>query len=237
MYADIVSGTEPLIFSTIEEARNMLEHGRYLFNRGDLLHATTDLLQETDCLMSSFKHALHEFLNTNGHSFTPKDTIAVAVLQLHALHMRISLPGHPRFAGSDNLLSQMAEMVRLGEQIVNFISVLDSPPTSFCMGLGFVIPIYSVASACQCPVIRQQAIALLRRTSRQEGLWDSQLVATTCERIIAIENSKGVKLTGICDLQTSSSILQLDATGGRLQYVLEDEKSGPTAVTEKVFDY
>jgi hypothetical protein len=237
MYADIISGTEPLVFSTIEEARNMLEHGRYLFNRGDLSDANTDVLQATECLMSSFNRALNEFISTHRHSFTPKDEIAIAVLQLHALYMHISLLGHPRSAGADNFLPEMAEMVCLGEQIVNFIGVLDSPPTSFCMGLGFVIPIYSVASGCQDPAIRRQAISLLQRTSRQEGLWDSQLVAKVCERIMVIEESKDVKLTGVYNLRTSSSLLQLDSTGGRLQYVLEDEKSGPVAVTEKVFDY
>lgn len=215
----------------------MLEHGRYVFKCGNLSPATTDVLQETDYLVSSFKHALNEFISTHHQSFTPKDEIAAAVLQLHALYTHVSLPGHLLSAGSDNFLPQMAEMVRLGEQIVKSLGVLDGPSTSFCMGLGFVIPLFSVASGCQDPVIRRQAVSLLRRTSRQEGLWDSQLVAKACERIIAIEESKGVKLTGVCDLQTSSSLLQLDSTGGRLQYVLEDEKLGPITVTEKVFDY
>lgn len=56
-----------------------------------------------------------------------------------------------------------------------------------CLDAGIVLPLYFVATKCRVRRIRWKAIELLRRTERQEGLWNSVLTALVAERVIRIE--------------------------------------------------
>lgn len=58
---------------------------------------------------------------------------------------------------------------------------------SFSADLGIVPPLYVVATKCRNPVIRRQAIQLLRSSSRREGMWDSELTARIGMWIMDIE--------------------------------------------------
>lgn len=58
---------------------------------------------------------------------------------------------------------------------------------SFSADLGIVPPLYVVATKCRNPVIRRQAIQLLRSSSRREGMWDSELTARIGAWIMEIE--------------------------------------------------
>lgn len=58
---------------------------------------------------------------------------------------------------------------------------------SFSADLGIVPPLYVVATKCRNPVIRRQAIQLLRSSSRREGMWDSELTARIGSWIMEIE--------------------------------------------------
>lgn len=52
---------------------------------------------------------------------------------------------------------------------------------------GVLGPLYLVALRCRDPVVRREAIALLGREGRKEGLWDSTLLARVAERVMGIE--------------------------------------------------
>lgn len=58
---------------------------------------------------------------------------------------------------------------------------------SFSADLGIVPPLYVVATKCRNPLIRRQAIQLLRSSSRREGMWDSELTARIGSWIMDIE--------------------------------------------------
>lgn len=61
---------------------------------------------------------------------------------------------------------------------------------SFSADLGIVPPLYVVATKCRNPVIRRQAIQLLRSSSRREGMWDSELTARIGMWIMDIEEQE-----------------------------------------------
>ena len=65
---------------------------------------------------------------------------------------------------------------------------------SFSADLGIVPPLYVVATKCRNPVIRRQAIQLLRSSSRREGMWDSELVARIGSWIMDIEEEEDATL-------------------------------------------
>jgi len=49
------------------------------------------------------------------------------------------------------------------------------------------MPLYGVASRCRHPKIRRKAIAILRSSSRHEGVWNAILTAKVAERVMQIE--------------------------------------------------
>ncbi|KKY36713.1 putative c6 zinc finger domain protein [Diaporthe ampelina] len=61
---------------------------------------------------------------------------------------------------------------------------------SFSADLGIVPPLYVVATKCRSPVLRRQAIQLLRSSSRREGMWDSELTARIGTWIMNIEEEE-----------------------------------------------
>lgn len=61
---------------------------------------------------------------------------------------------------------------------------------SFSADMGIVPPLYVVATKCRNPVIRRQAIQLLKSSSRREAMWDSNLSARIGSWIMDIEEEE-----------------------------------------------
>ncbi|KAK2019417.1 hypothetical protein LZ32DRAFT_573031 [Colletotrichum eremochloae] len=61
---------------------------------------------------------------------------------------------------------------------------------SFSADLGIVPPLFVVATKCRHPVIRRQAIQLLRSSARREGMWDSELTARIGQWVATIEEEE-----------------------------------------------
>lgn len=251
----------PLSFSSIEEAKNIFEYGHCLFTSShaaqlssDTLHfpaAGEALIGHFAKLFSKFSLALQAFVESKSPSFTPNEEIALAVLQLHVLNTYVSLNleqllpyDRPHW---NQFMPQFREMVVLGEKIVSSTSPNNGhggQATSFCSDMGYVIPLFTVASRCQDASTRRKAIALLRSTSRQEGLWNSLQIAKAAERIMEIQESASGEMQACIDglnWARSSSIqpaLELDARGGRLRYFREGEGAdAQVIVVEELFSW
>ncbi|KAK3685325.1 hypothetical protein B0T22DRAFT_214730 [Podospora appendiculata] len=52
---------------------------------------------------------------------------------------------------------------------------------------GIIVPLYLTATSCRHAVVRRRAIALLRTTKRQEGVWTSYGAAAVAEAIMTVE--------------------------------------------------
>lgn len=230
----------PFSFSNIEEAKNIFEYGRCLFINSHGTRLSCDHVNSlvafeahiTRCatLISKFSLALKKFGESKGPFLTPKEDIAICVLQLHVLSAHVELHVEqlpPNFPSQwKKVMPQMEEILVLGEKIISSTSLDDDQraQTTFCLDMGIIIPLHTVAIQCQDPLMRRKAIALLRSTSRQEGLWNSLLAAKAAERIMEIEESM-LEETDDCtnypDLARSPSVkpfFELDAKGGRLRY-------------------
>jgi hypothetical protein len=214
IYENSVSETTyddiPLSFSSIEEAKNVFEYGRCLFTSSRAARLSCDSVHSPAAveahighfapLLSRFWLALQAFVESKGPSLTPKEDIAIAVLQLHVLDSYVSLhveqlPSNDRSCW-DIFVPQFKEMVLLGEKILSSTSPGNGngngnggQTTSFCLDMGVIPPLHDVAKQCRDPIIRRKAVSLLRSTSRQEGIWNSLLIAKAAERIMEIEES------------------------------------------------
>ncbi|GAW12552.1 hypothetical protein ANO14919_019220 [Xylariales sp. No.14919] len=86
---------------------------------------------------------------------------------------------------------------------------------SFSADLGIVPPLFVVATKCRDSLTRQQAIQLLRTSSRREGMWDSELCARIGSWIATIEEEDD----GVADLprplssSTEASRLSIGSPG------------------------
>ncbi|TVY25839.1 putative transcriptional regulatory protein [Lachnellula hyalina] len=257
---DIMHNSIPVSFSSVEEARNTLEYWRCQFASTQAALVSCDPVQfleaveaRTDrytTLLSKFSLALRALIDSKGSSLTQKEDIAIAVLQLHVLYSYASLhleqlpSNNPSLR--DSFLPRFQQMILLGEKVIS--SALPSSDNrttnSFCLDMGILIPLYTVASQCQDPIIRRKAITLLRSTSRQEGLWNSLLVAKAAERVVEIEESALDELetsTGSLDgaeLSRVQPFLELDAKGGRLLYSKKEQWGRARVnVVEEVFTW
>jgi hypothetical protein len=200
----------PLTFTSIKEAKSIFEHHYYMFisNRATQLEsgpehfaaAAAASLGFCVTLISSFSLALQAFIDSKRASFTQKEDIAAAVLQLHLLYTYVSLytenaplESRPRL---DTFMPQFKEMIVLGEKIISSTSPEnhEGQTTSFCLDMGIVIPLYTLAIQCRDPIIRRKAITLLRSTSRQEGLWNSLLAARVAQRVMELEEGRSSEL-------------------------------------------
>jgi hypothetical protein len=61
------------------------------------------------------------------------------------------------------------------------------PLPRFQLDMGLVPCLFEVFWKCRDPAIRRKAVALLEAYPRQEGLWDSTIVARTGHRVIELE--------------------------------------------------
>jgi hypothetical protein len=232
-------------FSSINEARDIFDYAYYLFTSNRIAQPSSQsapFLTDIEghmgyfaTLFSKFLSALQQYLGLNNSTLTPKEEISIAVLQLHVLSNYISfyvedLPLEYRLPW-DRFIPQMEEIVVLGERVLSYMSshTVFETHTSFSLELGVIIPLYTVASLCQDCVIRRNAIALLRSTSRQEGLWNSILVAKAAERIMEIEENEIGEFYQFPGCSTRAwranlrPVLELDGRGGRLKYLLEGQ--------------
>lgn len=77
--------------------------------------------------------------------------------------------------------------------IVNEVTTLFAASTGknrlpiFSFEMGVIPPLYFTAINCRHPVVRRQAVSLLRRGPRRETLWDAVPLANVAERVVLFE--------------------------------------------------
>jgi hypothetical protein len=229
----------PLSLSSVEEAKNILENGYCMYINSKATRSSSKSELSLDVaenpidffksLALKFSAALNVFRKSKGPYCTLQEDVAIAVLQLHGLNNYISLHSEhlipDDWSSWDSLRPEFEEMVVLGERIISSPLLANErlgKSTSFCLDTGIVI----------------------RSTSRQEGLWNSFLVADVAERVVDIrENMLRVK-----DVSTSSPdqviastiepIFELDGRGGRLKYTKQGQGGAAAVhVVEDMFSW
>ncbi|OCT53948.1 hypothetical protein CLCR_09932 [Cladophialophora carrionii] len=111
------------------------------------------------------------------------------------LHINPLEPGN-REAAFDELEPELEQMLQYCELLVQTQSQGQGhdhdqqsdmrPSPSFSSGLGYVMPLHTIAARCRNPRIRRRALQLLLSSGRREGIWDAvltgKIVTTTMER-------------------------------------------------------
>lgn len=88
----------------------------------------------------------------------------------------------------DNFLTQFQQCVVLaGDLAAVHERYSGSLKPTFTPEIGIIPVLYIIAAKCRHPVVRREALGILRRQPIREAVWDSLVVARVVERIIEIE--------------------------------------------------
>ena len=194
----------PDVFSSLEEARNSLDYhsNRYFGFLRTVAGAQPPSEEEAERirirsqgLMNQWSTAFEKFLHKAGIDLDAKGQQGALVLKIYERmkDMHLKFPASYFFSNEtiwDEHVSVGQEIVDLAEKVVALdenTSITDKPIFSF--DLNIISPLYSVAHKCRDPYVRRRAIALLRSSPRQEGIWNSTMAAHVAERIMTIEES------------------------------------------------
>ena len=88
----------------------------------------------------------------------------------------------------DDFSDEFKAIMLLGAEIVDTEKKSkDVRKAKFNLDTGVIFPLYFVAVKCRDFGLRWKAIALMRESERQEGVWNSVLTAKVAERLVTVE--------------------------------------------------
>ncbi|KAL5045007.1 hypothetical protein BDW71DRAFT_198651 [Aspergillus fruticulosus] len=93
----------------------------------------------------------------------------------------------PREAGYDAFFARFQRAVELAKKLLTAASTLEPVPI-FTVNMGVIAPLFFCGFKCRDWLVRQEALLLLRRWRRQEGIWSSDVTARVLTRVIEIES-------------------------------------------------
>jgi hypothetical protein len=193
----------PKAFSSAAEARNCLDFYIHEFSSAA---RDPSLVGDADKMLSESGPAYLEVYkrwNRAFHALTQgqpgmsePERCATGVVQITNMILATSLEIMSRSDGTDDQMlwdrhtGTFRQIVQLSAEILNITD--DGRPSArrgahFTLDPGVVGPLYDVACRCRDPHVRRQAIALLNRFPRQEGMFDGVLAARAAERMVEIE--------------------------------------------------
>ncbi|PYH49723.1 Zn(II)2Cys6 transcription factor domain-containing protein [Aspergillus saccharolyticus JOP 1030-1] len=185
-------------------------------------------------LLQMWSMALDCFEQARGLCLTVREQAGLKILQIHRLRHNLLLDQYKSglsksivwdrynavFKEINSLAASVVEISRgNGAQSMSPAHSPDSPSSrpplnpSFSLDLGIIDSLYDVATLCRDPVIRREAVDILRSASRQEGVFNSHVCAVVAEKVIALEEK--VALEGSLDYcRDSATVVKLISENG-----------------------
>jgi hypothetical protein len=133
--------------------------------------------------------AYEKFMNAKSHSFTSKQIRGAALLKIHHTTAYVMAACNPELddyramAEALNCPTTFKRFTNEFQTIINLSRSLittaeqdarnGKAPLTFSTDLGLIGPLYYVGVKCRIPHIREEAVELLKRCPRKEGMWDS----------------------------------------------------------------
>ncbi|KAG8529743.1 uncharacterized protein KY384_005224 [Bacidia gigantensis] len=217
----------PPAFTTLEEAGNSLDyhwnHCLQLLTDADKLHEGFKQRGEYLDILTSWKFALDAFVSST--VLDRRGTQLYRVLRLCQMFYYISIHASPDKTdfpetNFDPYYEQHKQIVVWAQEFLRCHAhhchngVLEP---YFCLGMNLIAPLYSVAHHCRDPLVRREAVQLLKTTPRQEGVWDSILTGNVAESLIEMEERGLPQVTSRYDIPESARVrgvkLEFDTEG------------------------
>ena len=144
------------------------------------------------------------------------DEKAIAVLRLHHILLSIRLEigafqENRREAAFDQLEPSLKKMLEYSKFIIEGYGMNEAAeknPIICSSGLGVVMPLHMVAARCRNRAVRKEAVDLLLRARRRDGLWDSTLAGKIASTIIELEEEAGGLVDGDSELDCAPRVAE-----------------------------
>lgn len=112
------------------------------------------------------------------------ETVGSLMLKMHfkvaVLTLETTL--HTKFQDTP----EMWDIVDLSRKVL--VGLQSGPTPKFALDVGVVIPLYLVGIKCSATSVRREAIELLLKYPRREGLWDSVVSGNVVQWILDVES-------------------------------------------------
>lgn len=150
--------------------------------------------------------AFEKFMNQKSHSFTSKQVRGAALLKIHHTVVRImsdmtpsTQDGRP-IAEAVNCSLSFERFTADFQIVVNLCRSLitaaeqdaknGKPTLTFSTDLGVIGPLYYSAVKCTSQRLKREAIDLLKRCPRREGMWDSATAVNLVEQLWSMQEKQ-----------------------------------------------
>ncbi|KAK3328084.1 hypothetical protein B0T19DRAFT_423655 [Cercophora scortea] len=139
----------------------------------------------------AWENDMREYMATTRIPNTSDETYQTSLLSLKLYHTATCLMVKARPAtGPDSRWDEcLAHFERIVAISAALLRLTRAGPAHNLLSLepGIIIPLYLTATSCRHAVVRRRAIALLRTTKRQEGVWTSYGGAAVAEARMKVE--------------------------------------------------
>ena len=169
--------------------------------------------QEAVLYFDQWRKAFKKFLGTNALKLTGESARYCIVMDIQQLATQIIIPSHsfrtqleydsytPFF---EKIIERMSYLIDTkAQQKIHHYPKFD---------IGLIPAMFLTAIRCRHPSIRRNAIALLRRGPRQEGVWNSDMMACVAERVLEIEEIGLAEPKQCNDIPLSSRVRIIQAS-------------------------
>ncbi|KAH7316884.1 hypothetical protein B0I35DRAFT_393912 [Stachybotrys elegans] len=153
------------------------------------------VLEQLDAWLRLFNNTLQQraFEKDNSEAYC---LVSLLRLQHTMAWTYISSHGPGREMEFDKFLSQFQTCVAMADDIsTTHERYAGSLKPTFTPEIGILPILYIIGVKCRHPIVRRQALRIIRRQPIREAAWDSVSTAAIVERVIEIEES-GLVLTG-----------------------------------------
>lgn len=192
----------PPKFLSIEEAHNSLDifynHNLHmLWYMGPQSGISEEVLAQIPAMFQELHRYYSKWQEAFEDSKFSKSTPGVALIKVYMqyislLHTADFSAGEKAWDTKTSEFSQIADAI---EEIIDDptshlktqISGKPAGKPTFTMSLGVIVPLFIIGRACRDPRVRRRAVKLLKKHNRQEGIWNTQLVAEILEHLISME--------------------------------------------------
>ncbi|KAL7894166.1 hypothetical protein HDV63DRAFT_389992 [Trichoderma sp. SZMC 28014] len=140
--------------------------------------------------LKNWLDSFHEFRGSERHRGAGEGP---ALLELHAKYLLLFLDtidgetSEETFLTQDKSVERFRELIQIAPLAIVGKTTKDSP--LFHLELGAVPILFSVIAHCRDPVVRRQALGLLKTQHVQEGVWSSDLTSRVAERLVELEEA------------------------------------------------
>jgi len=193
----------PSVLRSVDEARDCLDscmcslyHGMLtsqLQSLGDTSLDTSPASQLSANTLGTWSRSFRAFMTERNEELSTREQRVAILLEIQHITATILASAGPSsqemiFDSFEVAFSQIIALAsRLLISSTSGHSLEVEQPLIPAFDMGILPHLYLVSSRCRHPLLRRQALRLLRQGPRQEGIWHRDMLASIAQRVINME--------------------------------------------------